>query len=114
MAATTTKDRLTKAFGLKEEDRDSDVPSISNADPFIEREPTVTEFLQEIAPSVQSVGNYIYNLFPFIHWIGKYNVTWFIGDFIAGKFRYIPLTSEDSEIYRDGEDVENRPWKTLT
>ncbi|KAK1243473.1 hypothetical protein MKX07_004101 [Trichoderma sp. CBMAI-0711] len=79
-----TKERLAKTFGLKTEDRDSDIPSITNADPFIEREPTVGEFLEEIRPSLHDVGRYFYNLFPFIHWIGKYNFTWFIGDLIAG------------------------------
>lgn len=85
--ATTTKDRLAKAFGFDSEDRDSDVPSISNADPFLEREPTVGEFLEEIRPSLHDVGMYFYNLFPFLHWIGKYNLTWFIGDLIAGELQ---------------------------
>lgn len=80
----STKERLAKAFGFDTEDRDSDIPSISNADPFIEREPTVGEFLEEIRPTLHDVGQYFYNLFPFIHWIGKYNLTWFIGDLIAG------------------------------
>ncbi|EHK18585.1 uncharacterized protein TRIVIDRAFT_158532 [Trichoderma virens Gv29-8] len=80
----STKERLAKAFGFDTQDRDSDIPSISNADPFIEREPTVGEFLEEIRPTLHDVGQYLYNLFPFIHWIGKYNLTWFIGDLIAG------------------------------
>lgn len=83
--ATNTKERLAKAFGFDSEDRDSDVPSISNADPFLEREPTVGEFLEEIRPSLHDIGMYFYNLFPFIHWIGKYNLTWFVGDLIAGE-----------------------------
>jgi sodium-independent sulfate anion transporter 11 len=87
--AASTKDRLAKAFGFDSEDRDSDIPSISNADPFLEREPTVTEFLEEIRPTLHDVAQYFYNLFPFIHWIGKYNFTWFIGDLIAGKFFFI-------------------------
>ncbi|KAM0250530.1 hypothetical protein ACHAQJ_008581 [Trichoderma viride] len=80
----SAKERLIKAFGFDAEDRDSDVPSISNADPFLEREPTVAEFLEEIRPTLHDVGRYFYNLFPFVHWIGKYNFTWFIGDLIAG------------------------------
>ncbi|KAL7793867.1 sulfate transporter family domain-containing protein [Trichoderma ceciliae] len=82
--AASAKERLAKAFGFDSEDRDSDIPSISNADPFIEREPTVTEFLEEIRPTLHDIGRYFYNLFPFLHWIGKYNLTWFIGDLIAG------------------------------
>ncbi len=78
------KDRLQKAFGRDFEDRDDEYPPITNADLFIEREPTVAEFFEELAPTWQGVGEYIYNLFPFIQWIGKYNLTWFIGDLVAG------------------------------
>lgn len=81
----TIKDRLAKAVGYDSDDRDDDVPSISNADLFIEHEPTVGEFLAEITPTLRDVGNYFYGLFPFIHWIGKYNVTWLIGDLVAGE-----------------------------
>ncbi|TQV95082.1 sulfate permease [Cordyceps javanica] len=78
------KERLQRAFDSQHYDADDDIPSISNADLFIEREPTVAEFFQEITPSLQDVGRYVYNLFPFIQWIGKYNGTWFIGDLVAG------------------------------
>ncbi|KAH7323024.1 sulfate transporter family-domain-containing protein [Stachybotrys elegans] len=84
MPGAISKDRLTKVFGLETDNRDDDVPSISNADPFIEPEPSVPELIKEIIPSRRDVGRYIYNLFPFIHWIGKYNKTWFLGDLIAG------------------------------
>ncbi|POR31356.1 Sulfate permease 2 [Tolypocladium paradoxum] len=80
----TVKDRLSRAIGLETNDRDDDVPSISNADLFVEREPTVQEFFAELAPSARDVGQYVYDLFPFVHWIGKYNWTWFVGDLIAG------------------------------
>ncbi|PHH90367.1 hypothetical protein CDD83_3890 [Cordyceps sp. RAO-2017] len=83
---SSVKDRLTAAIGLdrKHDDDDDGVPPISNADLFIEREPTIHEFLVALAPSARDAGRYAYNLFPFIHWIGKYNLTWFVGDFIAG------------------------------
>ncbi|KAG6033867.1 hypothetical protein E4U41_006776 [Claviceps citrina] len=85
MAAPSIKDRLAKAVGYDSDDRgDDDVPSISNADLFIEHEPTVGEFLAEITPTIGGVARYIKRLFPFIDWIGKYNLTWFIGDLIAG------------------------------
>jgi hypothetical protein len=85
--AATTKEKVVKALGFENPNPrgDDDTPSISNADPFIEPEPTVREFIEELTPSLRDVGHYIYNLFPFIHWIGKYNLTWFIGDLIAGK-----------------------------
>ncbi|KAI9150220.1 Sulfate permease [Paramyrothecium foliicola] len=82
--AVTTKEKVVKALGFDSPKRDDDTPSISNADPFIEPEPTVREFIEELTPSLQDVGRYFYNLFPFIHWIGKYNLTWFLGDLIAG------------------------------
>jgi sodium-independent sulfate anion transporter 11 len=84
--AATTKEKVVKALGFENPNPrgDDDTPSISNADPFIEPEPTVREFIEELTPSLRDVGHYIYNLFPFIHWIGKYNLTWFIGDLIAG------------------------------
>lgn len=81
----TVKDRLSRAIGLEANGRDDDVPSISNADLFVEHEPTVREFFAELTPSARDVGKYVYDLFPFIHWIGKYNWTWFVGDLIAGK-----------------------------
>ncbi|KAK5989511.1 Sulfate permease 2 [Cladobotryum mycophilum] len=84
MAPSDAKARLAKAFGFETEDRDSDIPSITNADPFVEHEPTVREFLEEVTPSLRDIGRYLYNLFPFIHWIGKYNLTWLTGDLIAG------------------------------
>jgi sodium-independent sulfate anion transporter 11 len=84
--AATTKEKVVKALGFENPNPrgEDDTPSISNADPFIEPEPTVREFIEELTPSLRDVGHYIYNLFPFIHWIGKYNLTWFIGDLIAG------------------------------
>ncbi|KFA60461.1 hypothetical protein S40285_08080 [Stachybotrys chlorohalonatus IBT 40285] len=86
--ATTQKsfnmDRLAKVLGVEHDDRDDDIPSIHNADPFIEPEPSVWEFIEELRPTAQDIGHYFYNLFPFIHWIGKYNLVWFIGDLIAG------------------------------
>lgn len=85
MATTPTiKDRLAKAVGYDSDDHDDDVPSITNADLFIEHEPTVGEFLAEITPTADGVVRYIGSLFPFVHWIGKYNLVWFLGDLIAG------------------------------
>ena len=78
------KDRWQKAFGRDDYEHENEYPPITNADFFIEREPTVTEFLEELTPTWSDVGQYIYQLFPFIQWIGKYNLTWFIGDFVAG------------------------------
>ena len=80
-----TKARIEKFLGVNHIEAEERAPSISNADPFIEREPTVGEFLREITPSLHDVGLYFYNLFPFLSWIGKYNFVWFVGDLIAGE-----------------------------
>ncbi|OAA63088.1 sulfate permease II [Cordyceps fumosorosea ARSEF 2679] len=80
----TIKERLQSALKPQHYDADDDIPSISNADLFIEREPTVGEFFREITPSLHDVVRYIINLFPFLQWIGKYNGTWLIGDLVAG------------------------------
>ncbi|KAG5915604.1 hypothetical protein E4U42_007972 [Claviceps africana] len=82
----TFQDRLARVVGYDSDHRrgDDDVPSISNADLFIEHEPTVREFLSEITPTARDVARYVSRLFPFVQWIGKYNLTWFTGDVIAG------------------------------
>lgn len=77
-------DKVRRTFGVEDTPDNEDVPSFSNADLFIEREPTVGEFFAEITPTARDVGRYIYNLFPFLKWITKYNLTWLIGDLVAG------------------------------
>lgn len=77
--------KVAKVFGIDAKRQEEPVPTISNADIYIEEEPTVAEWAAENTPSLRDVGRYIYNLFPFLSWIGKYNWTWFLGDFIAGS-----------------------------
>lgn len=52
---------------------------------YLEPEPTPAEWLKEVCPSWHQVGRYFYNLFPFLSWITRYNLQWFLGDMIAGK-----------------------------
>lgn len=90
---------VAKALGIKVPYRD---PLGARADPvtrgesmfsvgtidtysYLEPEPTSAEWLKEISPSWQDVGRYFYNLFPFLSWITRYNLQWFLGDMIAGK-----------------------------
>jgi sodium-independent sulfate anion transporter 11 len=86
MASNPSKGRTAfeKFLGADHVEPEERAPSITNADPFIEQEPTVGEFLAEITPDIHDVAAYFYNLFPFLSWIGKYNWIWFIGDLIAG------------------------------
>ncbi|KAJ5572277.1 sulfate anion transporter [Penicillium sp. DV-2018c] len=51
---------------------------------YNEPEPTSIEWLCEIVPTGSQVGRYLLNLFPFLTWIGNYNLQWLFGDLIAG------------------------------
>ncbi|KAF2835554.1 sulfate permease [Patellaria atrata CBS 101060] len=95
MASTTTKTGhgLARVLGIKLHywdetatslSRGESVFSVSSADTYVEEEPTAAEWLASIAPSRRDVLTYLYNLFPFVHWIGRYNVQWLIGDLVAG------------------------------
>ncbi|KAF2186926.1 sulfate permease-like protein [Zopfia rhizophila CBS 207.26] len=64
--------------------RGESVFSVTSADTYVEREPTVTEWLREIIPSGKDLINYSVRLFPFLHWITRYNTQWLIGDLVAG------------------------------
>ena len=85
MANNDTKLKVAKVFGIDAKRPEEHVPVIPNTEPFVEEEPSVTEWLREIAPTPQGVGRYVANLFPFLSWIGKYNLTWFSGDLVAGE-----------------------------
>lgn len=90
---------LAKGLGIKVAYRD---PLGASADPvtrgestfsvgtvdtysYNEPEPTTLEWLHEITPTGQQVLHYIISLFPFLQWIGRYNVQWLLGDLVAGK-----------------------------
>lgn len=73
--------------------RGESIASGSNADTYIEREPTAADWFREISPNGQTVKHYFKDLFPFLAWITRYNLTWFTGDLIAGKYDF---TLDDS------------------
>ncbi|KAL1954991.1 hypothetical protein VTO42DRAFT_398 [Malbranchea cinnamomea] len=58
--------------------------SVGTADTYVEEEPTTLEWILEVIPEPRMFGYYLYNLFPFLRWIGRYNVQWLIGDLVAG------------------------------
>lgn len=64
--------------------RGESVFSAGSADQYIEEEPHVGEWMLDQVPSPREVGLYFYSLFPFLSWIGMYNVQWLIGDLVAG------------------------------
>jgi sodium-independent sulfate anion transporter 11 len=65
--------------------RGESVFSVGTADTYVEEEPTAAEWLRSITPSLQDVKQYIIRLFPFLHWITRYNAQWLIGDLVAGS-----------------------------
>lgn len=84
---------LAKALGIKLDESETErvtrgesVFSTHTADSFFEEPPTVKETLAKVVPSRKGVVNYILSLFPFLSWIGFYNVQWLIGDLVAGEF----------------------------
>ncbi|KAJ5466314.1 sulfate permease [Penicillium desertorum] len=51
---------------------------------YNEPEPTSIDWIREITPSGAQLGRYLLSLFPFLTWIGNYNVAWLWGDLVAG------------------------------
>ncbi|EAQ93642.1 hypothetical protein CHGG_01877 [Chaetomium globosum CBS 148.51] len=51
---------------------------------FVEEPPLVTDYLKSLIPSGQELYEYSLSLFPFLSWIGHYNLQWLLGDLVAG------------------------------
>lgn len=51
---------------------------------YHEDDPSVAEWFKELVPSSAGVAEYISELFPSAQWIRRYNVSWLVGDLIAG------------------------------
>ncbi|KAG4033457.1 hypothetical protein MFRU_005g04610 [Monilinia fructicola] len=94
MAATKIGHGLAKALGIKLNYRDElnsqeilrgeSVFSIQTADTFVEEEPTTLEWFQDTLPDRHELAAYVRSLFPFLSWIGCYNLQWLFGDLVAG------------------------------
>lgn len=94
MAATKIGHGLAKVLGIKLEYRNElddeirrgeSVFSSKTADTYVETEPTTGEWVRETLPSRHDMAIYARSLFPFTHWIGRYNMQWLLGDLVAGK-----------------------------
>lgn len=59
--------------------------STQAADTYVEEELRSVEWLTETLPGTSDLVEYCRSLFPFLGWIGHYNLQWFIGDIVAGK-----------------------------
>lgn len=83
---------LAKVLGIQLEEPEDDGPvtrgesvfSNHTADAFVEQQPSSAEFLDELIPSAHDVVDYVKSLFPFLSWIGFYNLQWLAGDLVAG------------------------------
>ena len=58
--------------------------STSTANTYVDQEPTTAEWINSITPSGRTMGRWAYSLFPFVHWIDRYNLQWLSGDLVAG------------------------------
>lgn len=67
-------------------DRETRADSVSSQTSvsFVEGTPTTAEWFRELAPSTRSIARYTRSLFPFLSWIGHYNLRWLAGDIVAG------------------------------
>ncbi len=92
MASTQSKvgQGLAKVLGIKTNYRKEAVTrgestySVSTADTYVEEEPRSIDWIKELVPSRKQWLHYLHSLFPFTHWIMRYNVQWLIGDLVAG------------------------------
>ncbi|KAH7035175.1 sulfate permease 2 [Microdochium trichocladiopsis] len=83
---------LAKALGIQLEEPEYDNPvtrgesvfSNHTADGFVEQQPSSAEWLDELIPTARDVAEYLKSLFPFLSWIGFYNLQWLLGDLVAG------------------------------
>lgn len=64
--------------------RGESVFSTATADAYVEDEPRNIEWFQEVIPNGRGLLQYARSLFPFAHWITRYNVQWLVGDIVAG------------------------------
>ncbi|KAK3903078.1 sulfate permease [Staphylotrichum tortipilum] len=84
---------VAKALGIKLQDNDPyqelDRPGASMMSDrtdhsFVEEPPKVLDHLNTLVPSGKETYDYLFSLFPFLSWIGHYNLQWLIGDLVAG------------------------------
>lgn len=96
MDATKAGHSLAKVLGIKlhyrneldeqlrQGERESDF-TLHSADVYVEEEPTSMEWVASTIPTGQQLVDWLISLFPFMAWIGRYNLQWFAGDLVAGK-----------------------------
>jgi len=108
MAARKVGDGLAKVLGIKLEYRDElrlneeirrgeSVFSSQTADTYVEEEPRSIEWVAGVIPSGSEFVEYCRSLFPFLAWIGRYNLQWLAGDMVAGERLPVRIISRSSK-----------------
>ncbi|KXX77524.1 Sulfate permease 2 [Madurella mycetomatis] len=82
MASGKHGDRAKRFFGI-DPSESLDYTSYDDGS-YVEVEPSTKEFLLELLPTTRGIVTYLKELFPFLSWIFHYNLTWLLGDVIAG------------------------------
>jgi hypothetical protein len=110
---------LAKVLGIKLESSTKDdlttrgesVFSVTSADTYVEEEPTIGDWFAEYTPGPRDLGRYVYNLFPFIHWLGRYNLQWLYGDLVAGRLSSsLPRIVLTSQVSLSAQSSCRRAW----
>jgi sodium-independent sulfate anion transporter 11 len=52
---------------------------------YFEHAPTAGDWFRGHTPTSPQARRYIWNLFPFLHWVGSYSTQGLIGDLVAGE-----------------------------
>ncbi|OQE27240.1 hypothetical protein PENSTE_c004G09742 [Penicillium steckii] len=81
---TKVGNSLAKVLGIDVQEKNYYLAEGDGVHTYVDPDPTTGEWIREHTPTWKQVGAYFYNIFPFIHWIGYYNVQWLIGDLVAG------------------------------
>jgi len=58
--------------------------SVGSGDTYVEEEPRTIDWIRDRIPEGKQISKYLYSLFPFTHWILRYNTQWLLGDLVAG------------------------------
>lgn len=64
--------------------RGESIAEANHADPYIDHEPSATEWVKSLIPDRKGMLDFGKSLFPFTEWLPRYNLTWLIGDLVAG------------------------------
>ncbi|KAL2267027.1 hypothetical protein VTJ83DRAFT_4304 [Remersonia thermophila] len=79
----TAFERFRKFFGVESNQLRHD-HALYDDGSFVEDEPHVKDALIALVPTPGGILRYLRSLFPFLNWIFHYNLSWLLGDVIAG------------------------------